>query len=368
MLHLGDITKINGATVPITDCVIFGAPCQDISVAGLRKGMLHESKGDSETTRSGLFHEAIRIIKEMRERDEANGRSGEFIRPRYAVYENVPGAFSSNKAEDFRIVLEEIAKIADKDAVIPMPPKNKWTTSGCIVGDGWSIAWRVLDAQFWGLTYYLDNRGILKLGTPQRRRRIALVADFGGQSAQEILFVRQGLSGHSNESREERQGTTSDPKGSLGVYDRERGETDHNGGNCGDSRHLQENGRGNVAYTMQERAGCEGGGKGALVQTDRSSAIKTVNSRTLFQPIGCDVYNLTETGNKACSLTSGGYTSSGTCPKVMMPIAYRKQAHPRNSEEGQGWEETNLADTLSGVVLMPPIMEELTPPKEENDG
>ena len=182
MQHLGDITKISGYEAPIVDCIIGGSPCQDLSVAGKRAGL------DGE--RSGLFMEQIRIVKEMRERDEANGRSGEFIRPRYMVWENVPGAFSSNKAEDFRVVLEEIAKVADKDDVIPKPPKGKWTTSGCIVADWGSIAWRVLDAQFWGLTHYLDNGGILQLGTPQRRRRIALVADFGGQSAQEILFVR----------------------------------------------------------------------------------------------------------------------------------------------------------------------------------
>ena len=114
----------------------------------------------------------------MREKDaRENGRSGVYVRPRYMVWENVPGAFSSNKGEDFRIVLEETAKVADKDAVIPQPYKGKWTTSGYIMGDGWSIAWRILDAQFWGV--------------PQRRRRIALVADFGGQSAPEILFVRK---------------------------------------------------------------------------------------------------------------------------------------------------------------------------------
>ena len=296
MLHLGDITKISGYTAPIVDCVVFGAPCQDISVAGLRKGMKHESMGDDETTRSGLFHEAIRIIKEMRERDEANGRTDELIRPRYAVYENVPGAFSSNKAEDFRVVLEEIAKVADKNAVIPEPPKGKWTTSGCIVGDGWSIAWRVLDAQFWGLTYYLDNRGILRLGTPQRRRRIALVADFGGQSATEILFVRKGLSRNTDESRAQRQGASSDPKGSLGIYDRERGQA----------------------------------------------------------PIGCDVYNLAETGNKACSLTSG-YTSTGTCPKVMMPltdkcddIAFDRSAYNqgKNAQYDIGIDENGIAHSL----------------------
>ena len=140
MKHLGDITKISGYTAPIVDCIIGGSPCQDLSVAGKRAGL------DGE--RSGLYIEQVRIVKEMRERDERNGRSGVDIRPRYMVWENVPGAFSSNKGDDFRIVLEELAKVKDKDAVIPLP--DKWTNHGCIMGDGWSIAWRVLDAQFWG--------------------------------------------------------------------------------------------------------------------------------------------------------------------------------------------------------------------------
>jgi DNA (cytosine-5)-methyltransferase 1 len=204
MHHYGDITKINGAKVPVTDCIIFGAPCQDLSVAGKRAGMKHGDLGDEEATRSGLFMEAVRIIKEMRAEDEHNGRSGVDIRPRYGVYENVPGAFSSNKGEDFRIVLEELAKVKDPNAVIPMP--EKWTNHGCIVGDGWSIAWRVLDAQFWGV--------------PQRRRRIALVADFGGQSAPEILFVSQSVSGDIEPSESKRKETASDASRGVGADDR----------------------------------------------------------------------------------------------------------------------------------------------------
>jgi DNA (cytosine-5)-methyltransferase 1 len=170
MKHLGDITKIHGCAVPIADCVIGGSPCQDLSVAGKREGLAG--------ARSGLFMEQIRIVKEMRYADQCSGRTGQFIRPRYMVWENVPGAFSSNDTEDFRAVLEETARVADANAAIPRPPK-KWANAGCIMGDGWSIAWRVLDAQFWGV--------------PQRRRRIALVADFGGHTAPEILFERDGL-------------------------------------------------------------------------------------------------------------------------------------------------------------------------------
>ena len=197
MMHLGDITKIHGHEVPITDVVIGGSPCQDLSVAGKREGL------DGE--RSGLYIEQVRIVKEMRAQDERNGRTGVDIRPRYMVWENVPGAFSSNKGDDFRIVLEELAKVKDKDAVIPMPDKGKWTNSGCIVGDGWSIAWRILDSQFWGV--------------PQRRRRIALVADFGGQSAPEILFVRKSLSGHTDESQPKRKEAPTDASRGFGADD-----------------------------------------------------------------------------------------------------------------------------------------------------
>ena len=173
MIHLGDITKINWFTVPPVDVVTGGSPCQDLSVAGKRAGLAGE--------RSGLYMEQIRCVKELRQADEQRGRTGIAIRPRYMVWENVPGAFSSNGGEDFRAVLEEAAKIAQPHAVIPRPPKGKWTNSGAIMGDGWSVAWRVHDAQFWGVA--------------QRRRRISVVCDFGGLSAPEILFERKGLSG-----------------------------------------------------------------------------------------------------------------------------------------------------------------------------
>ena len=188
MKHLGDICKINGAEIEPVDVITAGSPCQDLSVAGKRAGLAGE--------RSGLFMEQMRIIKEMREHDAASGRTDEFIRPRYMVWENVPGALSSNKGEDFRCVLEETARIVQEDAVIPGPPKNGWSYSGCIMGDGWSIAWRIHDAQFWGV--------------PQRRKRIALVADFGGHSASEILFVRKGLSRDTEPSKQTRQEAAGD--------------------------------------------------------------------------------------------------------------------------------------------------------------
>ena len=194
MKHYGDITKINGADVEPVWIVTGGSPCQDLSVAGKRAGL------DGE--RSGLFMEQIRIIKEMRENDRRKGRTDELVRPRYMVWENVKGAFSSNKGQDFRVVLEETAKIADENAVIPrLEGKQKWTPSGCILGDGWSIAWRVHDAQFWGV--------------PQRRKRIALVADFGGMSAPEILFEREGLSGNTEQSGEKGEDLAADTEGSV---------------------------------------------------------------------------------------------------------------------------------------------------------
>lgn len=175
MKNLGDITKISGYNAPIVDVVIGGSPCQDLSVAGKRAGLAGE--------RSGLYMEQIRIIKEMRDHDKTAGRTDRFVRPRYMVWENVPGAFSSNHGKDFAAVLEEAVRIVEPEAPhVPIPEKG-WSTSGCLMGDGWSVDWRVLDAQFWGV--------------PQRRRRIALVADFGGHTAPEILFVRESVSGDS---------------------------------------------------------------------------------------------------------------------------------------------------------------------------
>lgn len=185
MEHKGNIIHLYGFELPEVDCIIGGSPCQDLSVAGKRAGLAGE--------RSGLFMEQIRIVKEMR---LFTGK------PRFMVWENVPGALSSKKGEDFRVVLEEIVKVVDQNAVIPRPPGGKWTTSGTIMGDGWSVAWRVLDAQFWGV--------------PQRRRRIALVADFGGQSAPEILFERKSLRGDPAEGKAPRERTSPGTKDCSG--------------------------------------------------------------------------------------------------------------------------------------------------------
>ena len=197
MIHLGDITKISGYEVPIVDCVIGGSPCQDLSIAGKRAGLAGE--------RSGLYMEQIRIIKEMRkqdaERNRADGRADHPVRPRYMVWENVPGAFSSNKGKDFAAVLEEAIRIAEPEAPdVPVPPKG-WSNAGAILGDGWSIAWRTHDAQHWGV--------------PQRRKRISLIADFGGRSAPEILFECQSLPRNTQQSGEERKRPSEGTQGST---------------------------------------------------------------------------------------------------------------------------------------------------------
>lgn len=196
MKHLGDVSKVKGGEIEPVDIITFGSPCQDMSIAGKRAGLKHADMGDDETTRSGLFLEAIRIIKEMRE--ATNG-----VYPRYAIWENVPGAFSSNRGEDFRTVLEEFIRVKEKDAVMPAVPQAGWAYADCISGDGWSIAYRVFDAQYWGV--------------PQRRRRIYLVADFRGECAQEILFKRESLRGYFEVGRTPWQGIAADAQNCVGT-------------------------------------------------------------------------------------------------------------------------------------------------------
>lgn len=240
MIHLGDITKIHGDEIEPVDCITFGSPCQDLSIAGRRAGLAGE--------RSGLFVEAVRIIKEMRK--ATNG-----MYPTFAIWENVPGAFSSNNGEDFRAVLEELARVEQPNAVIPRPPRGgRWSKAGAIAGNGWSLAWRQLDSQYFGVA--------------QRRKRIALILDLGGQRAGEILFERTSLSRHP------------DPR--IPAWKEVAGLTT----NCsdGNDRVVAEGGR-NAAYTLKIRSGCAGGGKGALVQTEKTGTLSTLQDQTLFQLI-----------------------------------------------------------------------------------
>lgn len=279
MKHLGDVSMINGADIEPVDIITFGSPCQDMSVAGKRAGLKHTAVGDDETTRSGLFLEAIRIIKEMRL--ETNG-----IYPRFAVWENVPGAFSSNRGEDFRLVLEEFIRISEPDAVMPAVPKAGWAYADCISGDGWSVAYRTFDAQYWGV--------------PQRRRRIYLVADFRGGRAGEILFKREGLRGHTAQSGMQREEVTENVGNGIKADDRKRNcltaySFDSLSSNSMKSSNpfsgcrvvevsktldtstpdpsKNQGGIAIVQCIVLDDQGCEGGGKGPLVQTDKSATL-----------------------------------------------------------------------------------------------
>ncbi|PYG84791.1 DNA (cytosine-5)-methyltransferase 1 [Ruminiclostridium sufflavum DSM 19573] len=332
--HYGDIRKINGAEIEPVDIITFGSPCTDMSVAGKRAGL--------DGKQSALFYEAIRIIKEMR--CKTNGKC-----PRYAVWENVPGAFSSGKGKDFRAVLNEIAKVKDETLDVPMPDKDKWLCAGEIMGDDFSIAWRTIDAQFWGVA--------------QRRRRIYLVADFADKCAGKILFEFESLSGYSPKSIKPWQTTARDAEGCVGTpISFEPGAASRLGNHywqnsactlradMGDNQlavaienHPADNrikidesgtiqtltsrmgtGGGNVPLVMNERqdaltieedkantltgtdykgtqcvfepncdlkpvtlkirCGCEGGGKGALVQADKSATLSCNNEQTVFVP------------------------------------------------------------------------------------
>lgn len=362
MKHYGNISAMDGGKIEPVDIITFGSPCQDMSVAGRRDGL--------DGKRSSLFYEAVRIIKEMR--CATGGRY-----PRYIVWENVPGAFSSNKGEDFKAVLEAVIGIAEPNAEVPMPEKARWHYADLYLGDGWSVAYRTLDAQYWGV--------------PQRRRRIYLVADFAGRGAGKILFESEGLSGYSAEgfrSWQRAAGSFTPCAGATG-FDGYNGSLTGNtsstlGVNCGmstgrngivlndqggnrmditeevtstlraeahhppcvmesagfctehsaksrtigyekecsptlragvvpaavalenhptDSRvKLSENGNvqtltsrmgtggNNVPLVMKIRSGCEGGGKGALVQTDKSATLSCNNDQTVFVPFGISSY------------------------------------------------------------------------------
>ena len=196
--HLGDISTVDGAKVAPVDIITFGSPCTDMSVAGKRAGL--------DGRQSCLFYQAVRIVKEMR-----CATDGKY--PRFIVWENVPGAFSSNKGEDFKAVLEAVCSVKDESVSVPGPPKGKWANAGTVVGDGFSLAWRVLDAQFWGI--------------PQRRKRIYLVADFAGGSAGKVLFESEGVSGYSAEGFRAWQGAAggaAEGAGATGIgFDRYNG-------------------------------------------------------------------------------------------------------------------------------------------------
>ena len=329
MIHLGDITKIKGDNIPPVDVITFGSPCQDLSIAGKRAGLSGE--------RSGLFMEAVRIIKEMRE-----ATNGEY--PKYAVWENVPGAFSSNKGEDFRVVLEELARIKEAGISIPRPDKSKWAKAGFITGDDWSIAWRTMDAQYWGV--------------PQRRLRISLVLDLTGGRAGEILFEPESLRGHFATGITPGQAAAGTVENSAGTADctdaipinlqiatrhKSLGERTGLGvGQADDAAYtLQEGHEHGVccpdivkAYTLKIRSGCDHNSRvtdytaitlqgdtvaGALLARDyKRPGRADPLGRVIAQPVGADLYNGTLTGDKAVTLTTAtGQGGANTGPSVI---------------------------------------------------
>lgn len=351
MKHYGDISQMDGGKIEPVDIITFGSSCTDMSVAGRRAGL--------EGQQSVLFYQAIRIIKEMR--CATNGKY-----PRYIVWENVPGAFSSNSGEDFKAVLEAVIGVAEPDTQVPMPEKNRWPYADCYMGDGWSVAYRVLDAQFWGV--------------PQRRKRIYLVADFAGGRAFDILFKSEGVSGYSAESFRSWQriaGSAADRTGTASLCLNDQGgqrmdvtdevtatlraEAHHppcvleSAGFCTehsaksrsigyeeetsptlragvvpaavalenhptDSRvKIAEDGKvqtltsrmgtggGNVPLVMKIRSGCEGGGKGPLIQTDKSATLSCNNDQTLFEPKAYGICSKESNAMKSTNPHSGIY-------------------------------------------------------------
>ena len=241
MVHMGNITELHGANLPPVDIISFGSPCQGLSMAGKRLGLADE--------RSGLFSEAVRIINEMREATD-----GKY--PRYALWENVPGALSSGtpRGSDFRAVLEAFTKTS-----IPVPQSGRWANAGMVRSAGVDLAWVIYDAQ--------------RFGTAQRRRRIFLVVDFGGKSAGEILLVPQSLRGYFAAGGTPRQGPAAYAAG--GAERADGGGREDGAPFVGDAL---------PAIAMRIRQGCEGGGKGPLLQTERSGTLATGNDQTLFSP------------------------------------------------------------------------------------
>lgn len=292
MKHLGDINKLNGADLEPVTIIAGGSPCQDMSIAGKREGL--------DGSRSNLFREQIRIIKEMRESDRAAGRTGTQIRPRYMVWENVPGAFSSNKGKDFQAVLQEIVSITDEESNVPLPPKGKWQTAGCIMGDHFTIAWRVLDAQYWGV--------------PQRRKRIYLVADFGGNTAPKILFEREGLSGNFTESREAWQRTAGDIK--TGTH--KAGTDDVECYDISDRRRVAD--KSEVSPTLTTKMGTGGNNVSIVLEN---------------HPQDCRV-TIAEDGNVP-TLTSRMGTGGGNVPMIMNEV---RAVDQRNLSLGNDKSET----------------------------
>ena len=340
--HLGDINSVNGAEIEPVDIITFGSPCTDLSVAGKRQGLNAE--------RSGLFFQAIRIIKEMR--GATNGKY-----PRFAVWENVTGAFSSNGGEDFRCVLEELCKIKNTNISVPKP--EKWTKAGNIMGDDFSLAWRTFDAQYWGV--------------PQRRMRIYLVADFAGGCASKILFESEGVSGYSAESfrawQETAQsfGNCSEETGSGLMFENHSQDTRYTGplevaqtvsatyGTGGNNQPFVVESA-VVPATLKIRCGHGNSGRGALIQKNKSATLSCNNDQTLFVPKAygiCGKYSNSMLSNNPNSgfyeaETSRTIDTSNQSPcKNQGGIVVLEGNGSRPSHHGDGYKESETMYTLN---------------------
>ena len=362
MKHYGDVSKLNGAKLPPVDIITFGSPCQDMSVAGKREGL----DGD----RSSLFYEAIRIVKEMRE--ATNGKY-----PRYIVWENVPGAFSSNRGEDFKAVLTEICKVKDEQVSISKPAK--WENAGRIMGDGYSVAWRLLDAQYWGV--------------PQRRQRIYLVADFDGGSAGKILFESEGLSGYSAQGFKSWQNAANGITEGVGetggqdslMFENHSQDTRYRGplevaqtvsstyGTGGNNQPFVVQ----TPKTLKVRCGCEGGGKGALVQENLSATLSTNNDQTLFQPRAYGVCAKNSNSMKSDNPNSGFYEAdtsrcldanggNPTCNQGGIAVIEGNGSRP--SHRGDGYKESDVMYTLNATEQHAVAFAEVHATLSANDG
>ena len=290
MKHYGDIHGLHGAKLEPVDVITFGSPCQDVSIAGRREGL---SGG-----RSGLFFEAIRVIREMRE-----ATNGEY--PKWAVWENVPGALSSHNGEDFRQVLESLVRVQEPEADVPLPADGKWLPAGEIMGNGFSLAWRVLDAaQGWGVA--------------QRRKRVFAVLDLAGGRAGEVLFESEGLSGYTPPGGEARKGAASGAEGSAGAagFCYESGEASRGiGYQEEESPTLRCWKPPGVAVrepplTLKIRSGCDGGGKGALIQHEMSATLGCHNDQTLFAPKAFGIGSAASKGMLSPNPKSGFYEAA----------------------------------------------------------
>ena len=340
--HLGDINCINGAEIEPVDIITFGSPCTDLSVAGKRQGL--------NAARSGLFFQAVRIIKEMR--CATNGKY-----PRFAVWENVTGALSSNKGEDFRCVLEELCKIKISDISVPKP--EKWTKAGEILADGFSLAYRTVDAQYWGV--------------PQRRMRIYLVADFDGECASKILFESESLSGYSPQSFcswKETAGSfgTCSEETSTGLVFSNHGQDTRFKGPVEVAETVSATygtGGNNQPFVVESafvpkalkiRCGGGNGGKGALIQENKSSTLSCNNDQTLFVPKAygiCGKYSNSMLSNNP---NSGFYeadtartidTSNQSPCKNQGGIVVVEGNGSRPSHHGNGYKESETMYTLN---------------------